>query len=246
MQYAPSLTVVLATMLSSGIALACAAVRPSAPTLPVPTAQQTASSLPQTTRGFSQSSTSLSAADAGKPLTLDASATGATECRDIDADPAWVAIQHLAGSRLTDDTALCAHRPDCCNIEERLSTTPPSARRVVKLGLRSLENGLCSSRSRAAATEYWLIETRADGRVSMPQLLATAHAATYAPERGAIEGTDRFVWWSQDTCYGRGSGCTPGVWRRWRELALLPTPHTIDDGERTCATTVPFLVSADW
>jgi hypothetical protein len=151
------------------------------------------------------------------------------------------------GKRLTNDTMLCAGRADCCRVAERLTTTPASSRRVVKLDLLPrADNARCvMDGGPHPSAEYWLVETRSDGVASSVRLLVASHYAPYSPERGELDGTGAFVWSHQETCYGATSGCTRG-WVETGRIALAPLPHVVGQAETMCPGTLPLMVSADW
>jgi hypothetical protein len=170
-------------------------------------------------------------------------------CRAIDTELDWTKLASLVGKRLTNDAMLCRGRADCCRVAERLTTTPASSRRVVKLDLLPrAENARCvMDGGPHPNAEYWLVETRPDGVASSVRLLVASHYAPYSPERGELDGAGAFVWSHQETCYGHGamSGCTPGGWSETGRIALAPSPHVLGQ-DTMCPGTLPLMVSADW
>jgi hypothetical protein len=179
-----------------------------------------------------------------------ATTTTTRECRTIDTEPDWSRITARVGKPLPDDSALCEGRAYCCRVASRFETTPRSNRRVVQLGLgpRDSDTGKCGPASEIphGITEYWLVERARSGVATSLRLLVAVHHAPYAPQHGALEGADTFVWSVEDICYGAGAGCKPSVFSS--RIALSPTPHVVGEayGQPVCPESMPLLVGADW
>jgi hypothetical protein len=116
------------------------------------------------------------------------------------------------------------------------------------LGLRDSETDKCGPASELphGITEYWLVERGPSGIATSLRLLVAVHFAPYAPQHGALEGADMFVWSVEDICYGAGAECKPSV--SSSRIALSPTPHVVGEvyGQPLCPESLPLLVSADW
>jgi hypothetical protein len=183
MQYTRAVRAILVALLSSGVAVACTAPRSPAPTPRAQLAKQPEPLLPKVERDVSPGSTAFFDVDAGGPQAIEASTALATECRDIETDPEWFAIQGLVGSRLATDAALCA-----CWFPGQGDIAPtalPSARRANELTWRFCNNKIvaCDLATRAGGFDARKIAiAKADLRdvldfsVSDPQIAAGAFA----------------------------------------------------------------------